>query len=798
MKTHRLLIFSLLLIISACSLRAQGYGCISSAQLDTYISRMMEANHLSGVAANIVKNGELVWQGVYGESVQSGNRPVTNETSFLLYSMTKTITGVALLKILDTKGISPDDPIQQFLPFDLKHPLYPDLPISFRMLMGHVSGIRDNWSVINQVYSYDEDPTMSTADFLRAYLHPDGEYYDANLNFGSRPGTGFSYSNVNAALAGYLIERLSGVSFTDYVEQEILKALSMTHSHFLLEDIDPADLATQYSWQNNSWQPARHLSSPLIPAGFLHATNSDLVHWLKFASGDGSYLGTRILKAETMDALFRPAYPDIEPATGLFSGFDPLYGVWGHTGGVSGIRTCYFIQPDEDWGISVLTNGAGDPYPIFYFIMQAAREYLPLSVQCLTLNDPDQDGIPEPGERVVMDFQFKNNTMMRLGEVEVRLTSDDPDIVIFEGNSLIEGSTPGMVVPLRESLIIDIRQGALNHNAGLELEFFENGWTVGQAAFSLPLGKSRVLLVNDEHHPQKNMARSINRYSRILDELGVDDDIYDVSLRGSPKIELLKQFETLYWMTGLDNLNHEIMTEDEVEALSAYLDGGGNLFISGQNINDKLASSPFIRDYLHAESNSEAWTGSNRISGVAGTELGQGLSFSLSGGESNNTQYSPGALQPFGGAWSILNWFQSSQCCGIAFEGGFRLVYLSFGLEGVSDYAMAKTLVERAEIFFNKPSVVASDLSNPTFTIFPNPVNDHLHLTLKNAVPGKYLVSLFNLSGTCLGEIECINETGAISLSWPQLCSGHDFPPGIYNLMLESVSLRCGVKIVKL
>jgi len=344
---------------------SQSVKSISTYHIDRYVSNIMETNKISGVAATIVKNGEVAYQNTWGDAIRSV-QSVTPDTRFLLYSMTKSFTGVALLKLMNEQSLSLDEPINPHLPFTVTHPSYPYETITIRMLMTHTSGIRDNWTVINAAYSYDEDSPITLKDFLQSYLTPGGSRYSAGQNFGARPGTAFSYSNVNGALAGLLIERLSGKTYAEYCSSAVLRPLGMTQSEFLLANINRPDLAVQYTWQNNTWQSARHLASPLTPAGFLHASNNDMGKWLMFVTGDGTASGTRILPEEQLAEMFQPAVPDIINSTGLFTGYDPLYETWGHTGGVSGTRTCYFINRDilfPDAGGPGIREDVGLPYP---------------------------------------------------------------------------------------------------------------------------------------------------------------------------------------------------------------------------------------------------------------------------------------------------------------------------------------------------------------------------------------------------------------------------------------------------
>jgi hypothetical protein len=572
----------------------------------------------------------------------------------------------------------------------------------------------------------------------------------------------------------------------------------MVQSHYFLRDIDLPNLAIPYAYQNGNYQSSAHLMSPLYSAGFLHSSNHDMALWLKFMLGDGSVDGNAILSEEMLELMRTPSYPALEPATGLFMGYDPLYSVWGHTGALNGTKTCYFINREENWGISVLTNGAGDPYPIFYFLMQVAREYEKMSVYHIDIIDPDGDRIPEKGEAVQLNLEIRNNTQDRVEPVFAYLRSDDPGIEITAGRASVESTTPGGITPTQSPFEFIISQDQKAETISMMVDFYQGDVLFGQSSFVLPIGLEKNLLVHDEHHPQKTMANSMARYLQIFDELGIGYTLYDLSLRGAPKAEMLNQYEAVYWMTGLDNSYQELMTEEELSLMSGYLDQGGNLFITGQNINDQIGTTAFFSQYLHSESVSSNWTGSNQVAGVSSTGLGQGLRFGLSGGDSNNTQYSPGAVNPANGGVSFLTYSQSANSCGVFYSGSYKVVYLSLGLEGINDYTMAKTLVERTDDFFSTPSGIPSQSFNSGFLIYPNPVDDYLNIHTPFPAEEKIAVRLFSQNGRLLGQTQVQGYGPDYQVNINNLTGGCNLHPGVYGVGV-SCGKRCHYqKIVKL
>ena len=173
-------------------------------------------------------------------------------------------------------------------------------------------------------------------------------------------------------------------------------------------------------------------------------------------------------------------------------------------------------------------------------------------------------------------------------------------------------------------------------------------------------------------------------------------------------------------------------------------------------------------------------------------------SFSLSGGDSNGTQYSPGAVEPLDGAVSFLNWISSIQSCGIAVDGAWKVVYLTFGLEGVSNYEMAKTLVSRAEQFFQKPSSVSFSVEMPGLKIFPNPADEELSVYFSGMAPQDVTLTLFDQNGRLIGSRSLHPAGNTLQLALSQLAFEGTLSAGIYILDISEGKQTYRHKLIKL
>ena len=154
-----------------------------------FIESTMETHLIPGVSISIVKDDNIVWEKQLGYANIINDILVDENTMFILSSISKTVTATALMQLFENELFDLDDDIDDYLPFNVNHPDYPLVPITFKMLLTHSSGIQDNWNVMTY---YDGDPQLELNYYLNQYFTPGGAFYDSNLNFtNSMPGTNY-------------------------------------------------------------------------------------------------------------------------------------------------------------------------------------------------------------------------------------------------------------------------------------------------------------------------------------------------------------------------------------------------------------------------------------------------------------------------------------------------------------------------------------------------------------------------------------------------------------------------------
>ena len=326
---------------------------VDTQEIDDYLTAQMNAAHAPGMAVAIVKGDHVGWSKGYGLADIDAGRPVTADTLFLLASISKTVTSVALMRILEdpSRHLSLDDDVGASLPFTVRNPSYPGTPITFRMLLTHTSSFDGAPDL--ESFTVDGDPTESLHDFL-ADAVTKSESWSA-----AKPGTAYSYSNIGASLAGYLVEAISGQTLEEYCRAQIFAPLGMTETSWFLRGLDPTHVAMPYELASGTYQAQGSYGVLFYPATELRTSANQLARFLIMFAQHGRWESARILSAATVDEMRRVQFPELDGAQGLIWYYtdDDSTRVLGHSGGYFGVSTDMYFDPATGAGYVILMNG---------------------------------------------------------------------------------------------------------------------------------------------------------------------------------------------------------------------------------------------------------------------------------------------------------------------------------------------------------------------------------------------------------------------------------------------------------
>jgi CubicO group peptidase (beta-lactamase class C family) len=320
-----------------------------SAFLDGFMPYAMKRGEVAGAVVVVVKDGQPLLQRGYGLADVATRKPVDpDNTLFRPGSVSKLFTWTAVMQLVQAGKIDLDSDINTYL--DFKIPAAFGKPITMRNLMTHAAGFSD---AAKDLIGTDPASMPGLEAALKAAV-PERLF---------PPGTVPAYSNYGAALAGYVVQRLSGEPFTVYIANHILKPLGMSHSTF--EQPLPKPLAPDMSsGYNTASGPAQAFELVEIsPAGGLSASGADMGKFMLAQLQDGTLGAAHILDAKTAQLMHSPQFQPVPPLTAMDLGFyqEPGNGhrVIGHAGDTQFFHSDLHLYLDDHVGLYLSMNSAG-------------------------------------------------------------------------------------------------------------------------------------------------------------------------------------------------------------------------------------------------------------------------------------------------------------------------------------------------------------------------------------------------------------------------------------------------------
>ena len=354
-STAMVFALSSLIAFSGCAPSSSATSPRSIAELDAFVAQQVQASNYPGLAVAIVVDDKMVWSKGYGVTNLKTKSPVTTDTPFMIASVSKVVTGTALMQLAEAGKIDLDADINTYLPFRIENPRAPG-KITLRHLATHTSGLLDFTPTLAASYG-PGDSAISLAEFLKSYYLPGGGRYDAAKNFAdTKPGEKFSYSNIAIALTAHLLERRSGTGFDSFTNERIFKPLGMNNTHWFLRDFkDVSSIAFPY---DSEYPDLTHYGYPTYPDGQLRSSVNDMAKFLRAMMNNGSLDGTKILEPKTLRAMLEPQFPnaDKDEDQGLFWAFKR--GLIGHAGGDPGASSYLYWNPETRIGTVIMANTA--------------------------------------------------------------------------------------------------------------------------------------------------------------------------------------------------------------------------------------------------------------------------------------------------------------------------------------------------------------------------------------------------------------------------------------------------------
>lgn len=359
----------LLLCFSTNGLASQSIDIGTVENLENLKAKLAGINQTYGVTAmavSVIENNQQVLLHTQGFANKEQNLKATNNTLFRIGSISKMFVALATLKLVEEGKLDLDDKVKDLAPeFKFNNPWENTHPIQVAHLLEHTTGWAD---MTLKELSHRAEPDISVQEALSLYPESRTSRWP--------PGSRMSYSNIGPAVAAYIIEKISGVTFEKYIEDNFFSQLGMDKATFF----EPKPSLTATTYLNE--QPLDFWHVIYRPSGSISASITEMTQLLKLFIHRGKHNQRAILQEQSIDRMeistTTPGYEQgVQSGYGLgnyTSGFsDKSFRFHGHSGGLPGGYANLAYNPTQKSGFVLLMTGSNQA---FIPAILAIKEYL--------------------------------------------------------------------------------------------------------------------------------------------------------------------------------------------------------------------------------------------------------------------------------------------------------------------------------------------------------------------------------------------------------------------------------------
>ena len=352
-------LFSTVLLIASHQTIAQ------AEKAEAAIQQLMQTTPVVGLSVAVVKDNKIIYNHSFGYKDLEQKLPLQNDHIFRIASISKSFTTTAIMQLVAKKQISLDQDVSELVGFKVRNPKFPSTVITLKMLLSHRSSINDS----EGYFSLDAIDPAKNPNWEKSY-----NAYE--------PNKGYMYCNLNYNLAGSILEKITGVRFDQYIQQQILDPLGL-YGGYNVNALDSNLIAKIYEYKRDSTKfthsPSAYAprteeinnytmgrSTPIFsPTGGMKISAHDLAEYMVMHSQLGKYKGGRMISkklSQQMQAIISEEENygmALETSTQLIPGKTMI----GHTGVAYGLYSIMFFEPKEKIGFVVISNGC-DPKTI--------------------------------------------------------------------------------------------------------------------------------------------------------------------------------------------------------------------------------------------------------------------------------------------------------------------------------------------------------------------------------------------------------------------------------------------------
>jgi CubicO group peptidase (beta-lactamase class C family) len=317
--------------------------------IDSFINSSSIKPYLAGAVVSIVRDKNILLNKGYGYSNLEKRILVDpNKTQFRVASISKTLTATAIMQLQDQDKLELDKDVNQYLG-SLNIPNLTGKALTLKHLLTHTSGFNYTDSGVT-VRSFN--PNYSLENFI----------YKNMPTVTTDPGKAYRYDNYSYALQGYIVQKISGMPYENYIQRHIFDPLEMNNSYFLLTPNNLGDLATPYN-KNNEPMPHYMVSSTISPDSGMITTGKDMSNFMIAMLNNGEYKNESILSPASVASMQKLDYSIHPDVPGVGYGFESTYNEYNNgryiiskAGDLPGFHSDFWLLPKEGVGLFIVYN----------------------------------------------------------------------------------------------------------------------------------------------------------------------------------------------------------------------------------------------------------------------------------------------------------------------------------------------------------------------------------------------------------------------------------------------------------
>ncbi len=411
-----ILFFPFVLLLASCASRTRNL----QSKIDQYMQASMKIDHFMG-SILVALHGEVIVSKGYGMANEELGIPNTPQTEFRIGSITKQFTAMAILQLVAKGKLNVQDHICEYVPDCPKD----WQPITIYNLLTHTSGIPNFTSFPN--YLKEESQPTTPTELLALFK-------DKPLDF--KPGTKFSYSNSGYEVLGYIIQRVSGTTYQDFLQKNIFQPLEMEDSGYDKSHPTAKIHAQGYTYTPSGYKPSRYVNMTVpFSAGALYSTVLDLYKW------DRALHAGKLIPRKLLDEMLAPQVSMGGPLKAHYGFGWVISTEYGHKeishgGGIEGFTSLNSWFPDDDAYIIVLDNvtspEVGAVGRALAAILFGKKYEIPRERKAIAMQ-------PDELQKFVGQYQLAPKfiiTIRRTGDQLEAQATDQPSVAIFPESKL--------------------------------------------------------------------------------------------------------------------------------------------------------------------------------------------------------------------------------------------------------------------------------------------------------------------------------------------------------------------------